>query len=187
MARRRRSRFKTSKIKKIVNPVAATGVKSTRKEIADALKLASANLFFRYGYSCTQELGLEAWGARRADVICSKLNGQVVIIETKSSVADFKGDDKLKTYLKHCDRFYLCFTRKVWAKIKAKEELLERMPKRAGVITLQEDGYAKIVRPCKIKEMTVENRLSILSRLAWRQGELSKRTKKARVRVFICD
>lgn len=185
MARRSRRRFKVSK--PVVNPLIEEGRKSTRKEVADALKRAAAFLFFKYGYSCSFELGLESWGSRRADVIGSKISGAIVIIEIKSSVADFRADDKLKTYLKHCDRFYLCFTKKVWLKVKENETLMEKLPKRAGVIALQEDGYAKIVRPCKIKEMAPENRLAILARLAWRNGELSKRVKRARERVFVND
>ena len=74
-----------------------------------------------------------------------------------------------------------------WAKVKAKEEYLELLPKRAGVIILQEDGYARITKPCKIKDMKPERRLNMLARLAWRNGDLSKRTNRTRVRVFIND
>lgn len=186
MARRSRRRFKTAK-PTVVNPLVEEGRKSTRKEVADALKRAAAFLFLRYGYSCSFELGLESWGSRRADVIGSKISGQVVIVEIKSSVADLRGDHKMASYIKHCDRFYLCFTDKVWQKVKAKDELLEMVPKKAGVIALQPDGWAKIVRPCKTKGMTEEARMLVLARLAWRNGELSRRVKRARERVFIND
>lgn len=157
----------------------------TRKEIADALKVAAANLFFKSRYSCTYELGLESWGAIRADVVAVKLSGHIVIVEVKSSVADFKADNKFKRYLKYCDRFYFCFTPDTWNKIQAKEELISRVPKRAGVILLLNSGYARIVRPCKIKEMNTDNRLAILARLAWRSGDLSKRVRRQRVRVYL--
>lgn len=158
---------------------------ATRKEIADVLKIAAANLFFKSRYSCTYELGLESWGRRRADVVAVKLSGHIVIVEVKSSVEDFRSDKKFKQYLKYCDRFYFCFTPETWDKIKAKEELLARVPKRAGVILLLKTGYARIVRPCKIKEMDLELRLSMLARLAWRAGDLSKRVRRQRVRVRV--
>ena len=72
---------------------------ATRREIAEYLKEAAANLFFRYRYSCTYELGVEAWGRRRADVVAVKLNGDIVIVEVKSSVPDFINDKKMKKYL----------------------------------------------------------------------------------------
>lgn len=158
---------------------------ATRKEIADALKIAAANLFFKSRYSCTYELGLESWGAIRADVVAVKLSGHIVIVEVKSSVADFKADNKFKKYLKYCDRFYFCFTPETWDKIKAKETLINRLPKRAGVILLLSSGYARIVKPCKIKEMSIENRMAILARLAWRAGDLSKRVRRKRVKVYL--
>lgn len=158
---------------------------ATRREIAEYLKEAAANLFFRYRYSCTYELGVEAWGRRRADVVAVKLNGDIVIVEVKSSVPDFINDKKMKKYLKFCDRFYLCFTPEVWDKIKSKDKYLEHLPKRAGVIVLRKDGYAKIVKPCKIKAVDPETRMAMLARLAWRSGDLSKRNRRARVRIFI--
>lgn len=158
---------------------------ATRREIAEALKKASAYLFFRYRYSCYFEVGLKMWGARRADVIGNKINGQIVIVEVKSSVADFKNDNKFEEYLEYCDRFYVCFTQEVWNKVVANAKLKARINKRVGVIVLRSDGYAKIVKPSKNPQVKLETRLSILARLAWRNGELSKRKRRSRERVFI--
>ena len=43
---------------------------------------------------------------RRVDVMAIDRNGEFVIVEVKSSVADFRGDRKWHEYLAFCDRFY---------------------------------------------------------------------------------
>lgn len=43
---------------------------------------------------------------RRADVCAIGAKGEVVIVEVKSSVADFKSDQKWPEYRPYCDRFY---------------------------------------------------------------------------------
>jgi hypothetical protein len=161
--------------------------KTGRTEIAQALKEASAYKFFAYRYSMTYELGLADWGRRRADVIGCKISGDLVMVEVKSSVADFRADVKFKTYLKYVDRFYFAFTKTVWDKIQAKPDLLERVPKRAGVLVLGDDGYMKTAKSAKRRTVEPEIRMSVLARLAWRAGDLSKRTQRQRKRVHVSE
>jgi hypothetical protein len=132
---------------------------ATRKEIADALKEAAGYMFFRYRYSIAYELGLTSWGGRRADVIGNKISGDLVMIEVKSSVADFRSDDKWHEYLPFADRFYLAFTEEVARKVNKKPELMSRI--------------------------APDIRVTTLARLAWRAGDLSKRTNRQRKRIFI--
>jgi hypothetical protein len=160
-------------------------VKATRKEIADALKQAVAWAFFRYRFSIAFEVGVQAWGARRADVIGSKISGEIVLIEVKSSVADFRSDTKWHEYLKYTDRMYLAFTLDVAKKINANAELMARIPKTVGVMVLGDDGYMKTVKKATRTPVAPDIRLSILARLAWRNGDLSKRTTRSRQRVFV--
>lgn len=157
-----------------------TKTKAPRSEIAAALKKAAAFYLFRNGFSVTFELGVMPWGSRRADVVANKVSGKIVILEVKSSLADFRGDKKWKSYLDYCDKFLFCTTEEVYAKIK------DELPPEAGVICLSpETGYAYMARRCPILELTDENRISVLARLAYRNGELSKRTQRARERVFL--
>lgn len=160
---------------------------SPRAETAEALKKACAFMFFKYGYSMTFELGLKHWGRRRADVIGNKIKGDLVLIEVKSSVADFRADDKWTEYLEFADRVYLAFTKEVATKIYNKPELKERIPKRVGVLVLGDNGYMKTAKSARRVPVETETRISILARLAWRSGDLSKRTQRARERVFIED
>ena len=43
---------------------------------------------------------------RRVDIIALNRKGHFTIIEVKSSVADFRSDNKWRKYLNFCDRFY---------------------------------------------------------------------------------
>jgi hypothetical protein len=43
---------------------------------------------------------------RRADVAALNDRGEMVIVEIKVSVSDFKGDAKWQSYLDYCDQFY---------------------------------------------------------------------------------
>lgn len=157
-----------------------------RKEVANTLKLASAQMFFRYRYSLSYELAVLPWGKRRADVIGCKLNGDLVVIEVKSCVADFRTDSKWTEYFPFCDRFYLAFTEKTAKKISSNSELLGRIPKRVGILVLDEkSGYMRTIKPAKRVLVEPETRLKILARMAWRSGDLSKRIQRARKRFFI--
>lgn len=159
---------------------------ANRKEIADALKEAAAYMFFRYRYSIAFELGLTSWGGRRADVIGNKISGDLVMIEVKSSVADFRSDSKWHEYLPFADRFYLAFTEDVARKIKKNPELMARIPKRVGILVLSsKTGYMRTVKPAKRVDVSPDTRVTTLARLAWRAGDLSKRTNRQRQRIFI--
>ena len=157
----------------------------SRLQIAEALKTAAAYHFLRYGYSITFELGIQSWGRRRVDMVGNKIRGDLVIVEIKSSVADFRTDLKWTEYLPYADRFYLMFSAAVARKIRDHPELRARIPPQVGVLILGTDGFVKTVKPARRQEVTVENRLNILSRMAWRSGEMSKRTVRARQRVFL--
>jgi len=159
----------------------------SRKHIADVLKQAAAYAFFRYGYSMSFEVGLKAWGSRRADILGNKINGDLVLLEVKSSVADFRSDTKWHEYLDYADRVYLVFTKEVARKIHDEPELKARIPKRVGVMVLEDYGYTRVVKNAQRVDVDPKLRMLTLARLAWRQGELSKRTTRARKRFFLGD
>jgi len=56
------------------------------------------------GYSTLTEFSLA--NGRRADVIGLGRGGELVIVEVKSSVQDFRSDGKWPEYREFCDRFY---------------------------------------------------------------------------------
>lgn len=56
------------------------------------------------GFASVTEFRLN--GGRRADVLAVDADGAVVIVEVKSSVADFRSDRKWPEYRPWCDRFF---------------------------------------------------------------------------------
>jgi hypothetical protein len=56
------------------------------------------------GYSSVCELVLP--NGRRADVVGMSGSGGILIVEVKSSAADFRADSKWPEYLSYCDQFY---------------------------------------------------------------------------------
>lgn len=170
--------------KKAARSVTVTA--SMRKPTTEALKQAASYLFFHYRYACHLEIGVMPWGRRRADVVAVKLNGQIVIVEVKSCVADFRTDTKWTEYLPYCHKFYLAMMPQTWDKLKQESETVKLLSKHGvGVIGLMADGYAKIMRPATEYEMDDDKHRSLLARLAWRAADLSKRNRRTRERVFV--
>jgi hypothetical protein len=56
------------------------------------------------GYACLREFPLA--NARRADVLALGRTGELVIVEIKSSIADFRADSKWSYYREFSDRLY---------------------------------------------------------------------------------
>ncbi|MEO0882755.1 MAG: MmcB family DNA repair protein [Pseudomonadota bacterium] len=72
----------------------------------DAIRIARGvtRLFDGLGWSSVTELTLA--NRRRADVCALGPRGDIAIIEIKSSVADFRADQKWPEYQPYCDLFY---------------------------------------------------------------------------------
>lgn len=56
------------------------------------------------GQTCLHEFTLR--NGRRADVMAMASDGTFTIVEIKSSVTDFRTDNKWPEYLEYCDQFY---------------------------------------------------------------------------------
>ncbi len=63
-----------------------------------------ARAFVDLGYSVLLEVPLP--NGRRADLLALDGSGQFLLVEVKSSVADFRADGKWPDYLPFCDFFY---------------------------------------------------------------------------------
>lgn len=73
-------------------------------ETAEAVVRGVSRLMRNLGESCLSEFSLKT--GRRVDVISIDRKGAFTVIEVKSSVADFRADNKWREYLDFCDRFY---------------------------------------------------------------------------------
>ena len=75
-----------------------------------ALKVArgTARLLHALGFCVVSELPLAS--GRRADLVALGGDGEIWIVEIKSSVADFRADQKWMDYRMHCDRLFFATT-----------------------------------------------------------------------------
>lgn len=80
--------------------------KLTRKEKAEALKIAAAMYMSKRDFWPSFEVQINL--RLRADLICVSRDYRIVIVEVKSSKADFENDKKWERYLQYCDEFYFC-------------------------------------------------------------------------------
>ena len=75
---------------------------------AAAIQRGCARLLAQMNFTPVTELTLAT--GRRADMIALGPKGDIIIIEIKSSLADYQADTKWEDYLEFCDRFYFAVT-----------------------------------------------------------------------------
>jgi hypothetical protein len=107
-----------------------------------------------YGYSTLTELPL--LDGRRADVVALRGDGAILIVEIKSSIADFRADNKWRDYLGHCDKLYFAICDTIPP---------EMMPLEAGLIVADAYGAA-IVREAPEQKLAPATRRAVLLRFA---------------------
>jgi hypothetical protein len=79
-------------------------VDGRQSETALAVARGASRLLLSLGFSCVSELALAS--GRRADLVGLDAGGEIWIVEIKSSVADFRADQKWQDYRLHCDRLF---------------------------------------------------------------------------------
>ena len=97
-------------------------------------RAASRRLLRARGFATVTELPLR--DGRRADIVGVNGDGALLIVEIKSSVADFRADHKWRDYAAHCDRLYFAVDADMPPEI---------MPEEAGLIVADSYG-AEILR-----------------------------------------
>ena len=106
------------------------------------------------GFSSVTELPLI--DGRRADIVAVNGEGEVLIIEVKSSPADLRADRKWRDYLAACDRLYFAISEHTPVAI---------MPAEAGLIVADPYG-AEILREADMRRMASATRRALLLRFA---------------------
>ena len=79
-------------------------VDGRQSETALAVGRGTARLLHAHGFCVVSELPLPS--GRRADLVALAASGEIWIVEIKSSVADFRADQKWQDYRAHCDRLF---------------------------------------------------------------------------------
>jgi len=135
---------------KIPNPL----VDGRQSERAMLVRRGCQRLFLEMGATLLPELCLVT--GRRADLVALMRNGDVWIIEVKSSIEDFRVDRKWPEYRLFCDRFFFATHPEVPAEI---------FPDDCGFIL--SDGYgAEILREAPEHRLPAPTRKALTLRMA---------------------
>ncbi len=76
----------------------------TRPEVTHAVTRGAAKLLADMGYAPLMEVRLP--NGRRADVLALGRKGDIIIVEVKSGIDDYRVDRKWQEYAPYCDAFY---------------------------------------------------------------------------------
>src|SRR3954454_2855641 len=94
------------------NPLASLLPPDGRQsQTALAVARGTTRLLHQFGFSAVRELSLPS--GRRADLVALSNAGEVWIVEIKSSIEDFRADQKWMDYRLHCDRLFFATTMEV--------------------------------------------------------------------------
>jgi hypothetical protein len=129
---------------------------STSADRSEALRLARGvcRALVELGYGVLTEFPLRS--GRRADVIGINDRGETLIVEIKSSVEDFRADQKWRDYREFCDGFFFAV---------ATGFPRELIPPECGLMVADEYG-AVILRPGPTLPMNGSRRRAQTARLA---------------------
>jgi len=75
-----------------------------RANAAAMIARGLGRFFADHGLVCLAEFSLRS--GRRADLFCLDAKARITIVEIKSSLEDFRSDQKWPDYLEFCDRFF---------------------------------------------------------------------------------
>ena len=125
-----------------------------QSEAALDIARGARRLLRALGFSTLTELPLS--DGRRADIVAVGPDGTILIVEIKSSIADFRADRKWPDYAAHCDRLYFAIPEAIPVEI---------MPEEAGLILADRFGAA-ILREPEPRALAPATRRALLLRFA---------------------
>ncbi len=130
-------------------PTRPVPVDGRQSQTALMVSRGTQRLLLSLGLSCVCELPLAS--GRRADLVAVGRDGEIWIVEIKSSIEDFRVDQKWPDYRMHCDRLLFATAPHVPPDI---------FPMQAGLIVA--DGYgAELIRPAPEHRLHAATRKSV--------------------------
>lgn len=122
------------------------------RQSQDALVIVRGvmRLLHAHDFAAVTELTLAS--GRRADVFAVSGKGDIWIAEVKSSIADFRSDQKWPEYMDFCDRFYFAVGREFPVSI---------LPDAAGIIVADRYG-GELLRESGEHRLAASRRKSLL-------------------------
>ena len=125
-----------------------------QSERAEAIQRGLGRFLRAAGYALVTELSLSS--GRRADIVGLSANGDIWIVEIKSSIEDFRADRKWEEYRLYCDRLFFATHADVPAEI---------FPDAAGFILADAYG-AELLRPAPEHRLSAARRKAMLIRFS---------------------
>lgn len=125
-----------------------------RDEITQAVTRGVGRALGEFGYGVLTEVSLAS--GRRADIMAIDRSGEIVIVEVKSSIEDFRTDQKWPEYREWCDRLYFAV---------AEEFPRDILPEDTGLIIADRFGGV-ILRPAPVTPLAAARRRALLLRFA---------------------
>lgn len=120
--------------------------------MARAVLRGTSRLLVAHGLSCIAELTLP--NTRRADLVGISKDGEISIVEVKSSLADFRSDNKWHEYRDYCDKLYFAVS---------PEFPVDVLPETTGLI-LADNYWGEIVRQAPIEKLATARRKTMIIR-----------------------
>ncbi|MBK9080805.1 MAG: MmcB family DNA repair protein [Rhizobiales bacterium] len=139
-----------------------TGVSVDSERLVDGRQSETALLVARgarrllrgLGYATVVEMPLPS--GRRADLMALGPDGELLVVEIKSSLADFRADHKWRDYRAHCDRLFFAIPETLDPAI---------MPEDAGLIVADAWGAAAL-REAPLHKLAPATRRALTLRFA---------------------
>lgn len=129
--------------------IAVTVVAASRPETTLQVTRGAARLLSALGYAPLAEVTLP--NGRRADLMALGPKGQIFIVEVKSSIEDFRTDQKWWEYRPYCDAFAFAV---------APEFPREILPEEPGLIVADGFGGA-VLREAPVEQLAGPRRKSL--------------------------
>ncbi len=158
--------------------------KLTRKEITAKLQEATTYYFVKKMYSVHAEFGVERWGRRRLDLLCMNYKGELVGVEIKSCLADYRADSKFHLYLPYVNKLYFCFPPSVVESRTFPEIKKTLRAQNIGIMTLAASGRIRCISGATYTKISKQKKYEFFIKMTWLAGE-SKRTIKRTKRVYL--
>jgi hypothetical protein len=125
-------------------------VDGRQSQTALAIARGTTRLLHQFGFLAVSELSLPS--GRRADLVALNNASEIWIVEIKSSIEDFRADQKWMDYRMHCDRLFFATTMEVPCEI---------FPKDTGLIVADAFG-AQIVCDAPQHKLHASTRKSMM-------------------------
>jgi len=125
-----------------------------QSERAAAIQRGTGRMLRRAGFAVIAELALSS--GRRVDIMAVDPKGFIIVVEIKSSIADFRADNKWPDYRDWCDELYFAV---------AMDMPMDILPEDTGLIVA--DAYmAEIMRDAPEHKLSAARRKAVLLRFA---------------------